>query len=277
MSPAMASVDAIAIRECLTPDVAVRMEHLDVFAEVGSTNSYLLQQEAPDPGWFRVAIADHQTGGRGRQGREWLSAPGSSLCLSLAYTFAGSPENLPGLTIALGVAALHTLRATGIDDVSLKWPNDLVAHNSKLGGILAETLSRGETNSTIIAGIGINFDLPAQLIRDNASDWAQRAIDISVLTRNPPTRETLSAELIGQIVDAFVLFEEQGLDAFVDFWRRNDWLRGRTVTVEESGGRVHGTACGIDDNGALLVREGSNITRVTSGSIVVECVTGSVA
>ncbi len=181
------------------------------------------------------------------------------------------------MTIALGVAAMHALRTTGIKDVSLKWPNDLVAHNSKLGGMLAETLSRGDMNSTVVAGIGINLDLPAQLVREHASGWAQRAIDISGLTQTPPTREALSAELIKQVVDAFVLFEEQGLDAFVGFWRSNDWLRGRVVTVQESDGRIHGTACGIDRDGALLVRDGSNITRVTSGSVMLERATGSVA
>lgn len=271
-----ASVDANSIREYLGEDVLTRMENLEVFAEIGSTNTHLLQQEAPAPGRHRIAIANHQTDGRGRQGREWLSAPGSSLCLSLAYTFAGAPGNLAGATIALGVAALHALRATGIKDVLLKWPNDLVAHNCKLGGMLAETLSRGGPNATVVAGIGINLDLPAQLTRDNASAWAQRAIDISGLTRNPPAREKLHAELIEQIVDAFVLFEAQGLDAFVDFWRRYDWLRGRAIVVEQVGGRVQGTACGIDAEGALLVREDDRIKRVTSGSVQLERATGPV-
>lgn len=273
----MASVDADAIRESLDPDVSARMERLEVFDEIDSTNSYLLQLDAPGPGRHRVAIADHQTGGRGRQGREWLSAPGASLCLSLAHTFTGKPDNLPGVTLALGVAALQALRATGVEDVSLKWPNDLVAHNSKLGGLLTEMQNRGASSATVVAGIGINLDLPAQLIQDKASGWAQRVIDINGLTHTPPASETLSTELIEQIVTAFLQFEDQGLDTFVGLWRRNDWLRGRTVTVEEIGSRVRGTACGIDDDGALLVREGSTITRVTSGSIVLEQAAGPVA
>jgi BirA family biotin operon repressor/biotin-[acetyl-CoA-carboxylase] ligase len=253
------------------------MDQLEVFDEIDSTNSYLLQLDVPAPGRHRVAIADHQTDGRGRQGREWLSAPGASLCLSLAHTFDGRPENLPGLTLALGVAALHALRATGIEDVSLKWPNDLVAHNSKLGGLLVEAQNRGESSTSVVAGIGINLDLPAQLVQDKASAWAQRAIDINGLTRTPPARETLSAALIDQVVNAFLQFEAQGLDAFVGLWRRNDWLRGRTISVDEIGSRIRGTACGIDDDGALLVREGSTITRVTSGSIVLEHGTGLVS
>ena len=273
----MASIDASAIRDNLAPDVSMRMDQLEVFAEIGSTNSYLMQLDAPARGRHRVAIADHQTGGRGRQGREWLSAPGASLCLSVAHSFAGKPDNLPAMTLALGVAALHALRMTGIEDVSLKWPNDLVAHNSKLGGLLTETHNRGDSTVTVVAGIGINLDLPAQLIQENASGWAQRAIDISSLTHAPPPRETLSAVLIEQVITAFLQFEEHGLDAFVGLWRRNDWLRGRKISVDETGSRVRGTACGIDDDGALLVREGSTITRITSGSVVLEQGAGAVA
>jgi BirA family biotin operon repressor/biotin-[acetyl-CoA-carboxylase] ligase len=272
-----ASAAANSIRERLAPEVSARTDQLEVFAEIESTNSYLMQLDAPAPGRHRVAIADHQTGGRGRQGREWLSAPGASLCLSVAHTFGGRPDNLPAMTLALGVAALHALRMIGIEDVSLKWPNDLVAHNSKLGGLLTETHNRGDSTVTVVAGVGINFDLPAQLIKDNASGWAQRAIDISSLTRTPPPREALSATLIDQIITAFLQFEDQGLDAFVGLWRRNDWLRGRTISVDETGSRVRGTACGIDDDGALLVREGSTITRITSGSVVLDQGTGSTA
>ena len=127
----MSSIDATTIHDSLDRDVAARMDQLDVFDEIDSTNSYLLQQPAPGPGRHRVAVADHQTAGRGRHSREWISAPGSSLCLSVAYTFDGQPENLPGLTLAIGVAARDALSVAGVDNVLLKWPNDLVADDGK--------------------------------------------------------------------------------------------------------------------------------------------------
>jgi BirA family biotin operon repressor/biotin-[acetyl-CoA-carboxylase] ligase len=264
----MSSIDATAIHDSLDPGVAARMEQLEVFAEIESTNTYLLKQTAPAAGRHRVAIADHQTAGRGRQDREWISAPGSSLCLSLAYTFATRPDNLPGLTLAIGVAALDALRHSGIDDVHLKWPNDLVAQDGKLGGMLAESQFRGEAGAVVVAGIGINFDLPVQLIQDNASRWARRAVDLNALVPRAPSRETLSGALIDSLVESLTVFEAEGFSAFAASWREHDWLRGRDITVEQTHGQISGTASGIDDDGALLLLDRGTVSRVISGSIV---------
>jgi len=273
----MSSIDATAIHDSLDPGVAARMDQLEVFAEIESTNSYLLQQQAPAAGKHRVAIADHQTAGRGRQEREWISAPGSSLCLSLAYTFSVRPDNLPGLTLAIGVAALNALRHSGIDDIFLKWPNDLVARDGKLGGMLADSQVKGDSSATVVAGIGINFDLPVQLIQENASRWAQRAVDLNTLTRRPPSREAVSGALIDNLVESLTVFEAQGFSAFAASWREHDWLHGRQITVEQSDGPVSGTASGVDDDGALLLRNGESMTRVISGSIIVNGATGTSA
>lgn len=273
----MSSINATAIHDSLDPGVATRMDQLEVFAEIESTNSYLLQQSAPSAGKHRVAIADHQTAGRGRQDREWISAPGSSLCLSLAYTFSTRPDNMPGLTLAIGVAALNALHRSGIDDISLKWPNDLVAQDGKLGGMLAESQFRKESNATVVAGIGINFDLPVQLIQENASRWAQRAVDLSALVHRPPTREAVSVALINNLVESLTLFETEGFGAFVASWRDHDWLRGREITVDQSEGQISGTASGIDDDGALLLSSGDSMTRVISGSIIVNGAAGTSA
>lgn len=271
----MSSIDATAIHDALAPGVAARMEQLEVFAEIESTNSYLLEQQAPAAGKHRVAIAGHQTAGRGRQDREWISAPGSSLCLSLAYTFAARPDNLPGLTLAIGVAALNALRHSGVDDVYLKWPNDLVALDGKLGGMLAESLHRGEPGATVVAGIGINFDLPMNLIHDNASQWAQRAVDLSALVNRLPSREAVSSALIDNLVESLIVFEAQGFSAFAASWRDHDWLHGRHITIERPGGSISGTASGIDEDGALLLRNGNSMSRVISGSVVLNGAEGS--
>ena len=273
----MSSIDTTAIHDSLSPGVAARMDQLEVFAEIESTNSYLLQQHPPAAGKHRVAIADHQTAGRGRQDREWISAPGSSLCLSLAYTFSTRPDNLPGLTLAIGVAALNALRHSGINDIFLKWPNDLVAQDGKLGGMLAESQFRSESDATVVAGIGINFDLPVQLIQDNASRWAQRAVDLNALVNQPPTREAVAVALIDNLVESLTVFEAEGFGAFVASWRDRDWLRGRQITVDQSGGQISGTASGIDDDGALLLNSGDSTTRVISGSIIVNGAAGTSA
>ena len=266
----MSNIDATAIHDSLNSDVAARLDQLEVFAEIDSTNSYLLQQPAPAAGKHRVAIADHQTAGRGRQNREWISAPGASLCLSLAYTFSSRPDNLPGLTLAIGVAAVNALSETGVDGVDLKWPNDIVARNGKLGGMLAEAQFRGDANATVVAGIGLNVDLPVTLIQDNASRWSQRATDLNSLVATPPSREIISGALIDNFVNALRIFETSGFGPFIESWRHHDWLCGRRITVEQTNGSISGTASGVDDDGALLLRSEDTITRIISGSIILD-------
>lgn len=266
----MSNIDATAIHDSLNSDVAARLDQLEVFPEIDSTNSYLLQQPAPAAGKHRVAIADHQTAGRGRQNREWISAPGSSLCLSLAYTFSSRPDNLPGLTLAIGVAAVNALSETGVDGVDLKWPNDIVARDGKLGGMLAEAQFRGDANATVVAGIGLNVDLPVTLIQDNASRWSQRATDLNSLVATPPSREIISGALIDNFVNALRIFETSGFGPFIESWRHHDWLCGRRITVEQTNGSISGTASGVDDDGALLLRSEDTITRIISGSIILD-------
>ena len=109
----MTELDAATIRQSLS--AAANLEHIEVFARIDSTNTYLMDQPAPMPGHFRVAIADHQTAGRGRRDRSWISEPGKSLCLSLSYRFVETPPDLPALTLALGVGVAECLTGIGQD------------------------------------------------------------------------------------------------------------------------------------------------------------------
>jgi BirA family biotin operon repressor/biotin-[acetyl-CoA-carboxylase] ligase len=86
-----------------------RLEILEVFPEIESTNSYLLEQPCPPPGRYRVAIADYQTAGRGRMNRSWHSPPSSGLCMSMAFTFTNMPENFPSLSLAIGIGVAQTM------------------------------------------------------------------------------------------------------------------------------------------------------------------------
>jgi len=160
----MSRLDVTEVQRPLTELANSRLDKLEAFSSIASTNTYLLAQPAPAVGRYRVAIADHQTSGRGRHNRRWLSAPGSGLCLSLSYTFAKTPEQLPGLTLAIGVGVVGALQHLEVDGVSLKWPNDIVALDGKLGGILTEVQSGFSDGATVVTGIGLNV-----CIRDRAA------------------------------------------------------------------------------------------------------------
>ena len=155
----MNNLDANVIRSDLGAAAAARLGRLEIFAEIESTNSYLMQQPAPAHGKMHVAATDNQTAGRGRHGRTWQSPPGSGLCLSMAHTFASPPPNLPVLTLAIGLGAIETLKELKATAVQLKWPNDLIAMDCKLGGILTESQAQPGGAMTVVTGIGLNIDL----------------------------------------------------------------------------------------------------------------------
>src|SRR5690349_2264995 len=139
----MDRLEAGAIR---LPGIEVR-----VVERCTSTNALLRDEGRADV----LLAAEQQTAGRGRRGRRWHSAPGSSAMFSLAKIVRRPSRELAGLSLVAGVGAARALRALGAARVALKWPNDLVMDGAKLGGILVETSSRAPATLAVI-GIGIN-------------------------------------------------------------------------------------------------------------------------
>ena len=170
----------------------------------------------------------------------------------------------------MGVAAARALGDSGIDDVQLKWPNDIVSGDGKLGGILVETHHGSQRTASVVVGIGINLELPAEILDSVDSTWANAPTDLRSILGRGVARESLSVAMIAHVVDALLTFESRGLDAFAASWSERDWLRGRDVTVQRPGRTVRGTAFGIDTDGALIVQGTAATTRVISGSVLVD-------
>jgi len=263
----MTDLDATRIRRSLMGHSARYLDRIEVLPRIDSTNSYLKAQSAPPPGQFRIVIAEHQTAGRGRHDKQWISSPGGSLCLSLAYRFQQTPPDLPALTLALGVGIVGALSDMGIADVALKWPNDVLVGDSKLGGILTETLFRGEGDATVIAGVGLNVDLRAFVDAIEAPAWADSATSLQQVMENPPSREHLSEIVIGSLMSTFKMFEKHGFNAFAERFDDYDWLRNKSICIATPEGSVSGIAAGISDGGALLVETTSGAREIHTGSI----------
>ena len=265
----MTRLDAKVVRRALGESTIARLATLEAFEEIDSTNSYLMRQAAPAPGQVHVAITDNQTSGRGRHGRTWLSPPGSGLCLSLAYTFAAQPGNLPALTLAVGLGVIEALERAGVDGVRLKWPNDLIADDGKLGGILTETLSQSSGATSVVTGVGINIDLGSHPSFDNGPDSLRHAVDLARLADEVPSANTLATHLIVGLVSTFGAYDERGFSGFQHRWSGKDWLRGRTVTVSTQHQEVTGVGAGIADDGALLVETSAGeCCRISSGTVL---------
>jgi BirA family transcriptional regulator, biotin operon repressor / biotin---[acetyl-CoA-carboxylase] ligase len=262
-------LDAAALRAALPARVAACVGRLEVFTELPSTNRELLERAPPKPGALDVCIAEYQTAGRGRRGRRWSTPLGAGLCLSAAWQFADTPPALAALTLAVGVVARRAVAAVMNVDISLKWPNDLVWDERKLGGILLELTAEAQGGCHVVAGIGLNVELPPKLLR-TLSDWPRGAVDLATAAGVSPSRTALAAALIGELAELFAGYAAQGFQPYRADWRAADFLRGRRVTLDDAAGTVSGTAIGIQADGALLIETaGGARHRVTAGDVSV--------
>lgn len=267
---AMIGLDVNAIRRFANGSVKERLGTIEAFSEIDSTNSYLMRQPGPVPGIINIAVTSNQTAGRGRQGKTWQSPPGSGLCMSVAYTFASQPDNLPALTLALGLAALDALDELGASKLELKWPNDLVALEGKLGGILTEVQNQPGTAVTVVAGLGINVDLPGNLDFGLESDWARRTVDLKSVCVAVPSYEELAGTITTHLLQAFADYERSGFAAVAERWSQYDWLRDREITIDTGQMQFSGLGAGVADDGALLIdTPESGVRRFSSGTIVI--------
>jgi BirA family biotin operon repressor/biotin-[acetyl-CoA-carboxylase] ligase len=241
-------LDATRMRKDLPAEVAAGIDRLDVAWEIDSTNAELLRRAATSG--VQVLLAERQSAGRGRRGRAWASPLAAHLYLSLQRRFDGGVAALAGLSIAVGVAAAEALHGFGFAEVGLKWPNDLMATDRKLGGILIEFGGEDAGVVRAVIGIGINVRMPASAAAMIDQPW----IDLQRLGARTPSRNALATALITAQVRALDQFADSGLGPFLARWRALDALRDRAVEVIAGTHRDAGIALGIADSGALRVR-----------------------
>jgi BirA family biotin operon repressor/biotin-[acetyl-CoA-carboxylase] ligase len=223
---------------------------------VSSTNDVAgaLAEQGADEG--AVVIADEQTAGRGRLGRSWVSPPGAGLYVSVVLR--PPPHAAMLITIAAGVAVAEGVAsATGLE-AQLKWPNDVHISGRKLAGILAEGAARH-----VVLGIGINV-MPAAY----PLEVAQRATSIEAELGRAADRGLILAECLAALASRYRELRDDGSRGVVDAWReRAASTLGRRVEWDAGGERRAGLAENIDEDGALLVRSGSERVRITSGEV----------
>lgn len=233
---------------------------VEVVLETGSTNADLLARAAQltEP---VLLVAEHQTAGRGRAGRSWLSSSDNSLTFSLAWKFDGGLQVLSGLPLAVGVALGDALAQLGVQ-VQLKWPNDVLKDGAKLAGILIETQSAPGGGTWAVIGIGLNLIMPdeveALLGRSAAgAPWLARM-----------EREVLMAALLDALAEALRLFARQGFGAFSARWNLRHAWQGQTVVILDNGQVLQeGLAAGVDDAGRLLLDTAEGRTTVLAGDV----------
>jgi BirA family biotin operon repressor/biotin-[acetyl-CoA-carboxylase] ligase len=241
---------------------------ISYFATTGSTNDVASTLAAGGAHEGAVVIAEMQTAGRGRRGRQWLSPPGSGLYISLVLApgrARSAPERATALTtLAAGVALAEAVEAaTGLRP-DVKWPNDLVVGRRKLAGILAEGVAgSGRMMEWIVLGYGVNV---AQ--RTFPPALGDRATSLELELGRPVDRAILCAETLAACAARYEDLLDGRFDAILGSWRaRAPGSCGVRVAWDSPSGRQSGITAGVDDHGALLVRAGDRVERILGGAV----------
>lgn len=245
------------------------LERLELSIALESTNKALFEGPRPAPGKLAICLAEFQSGGRGRRGRAWLAPFGRGLCLSVAWVFTAPPAGLAALGLAAGIVARRVLaRQTGLP-VRIKWPNDLLVSDRKLGGILVEISAESHGPCFVVIGIGINVSATPKLPK-LAGGWTGGATDLATaLGADPPSRNALATGVIDGLAE---LLEGYAVSGFADYhaeFADADYLYGRQVEVDGAGTVVSGRAMGIGPDGVLLLEAGDGVAKVLSGDVSV--------
>ena len=237
-----------------------------LYDEISSTNAYLLSLAAPSSRQMHIALAEHQTAGRGRRERRWHSRRGADLCLSVAYAFDRLPESGAKLTLSVGIELANALQQLGAEGIRLKWPNDLMLQDGKLGGVLTESRTAANGDFVVVVGVGIN--VRGTDAGETAGTLDRKISYLSDAMPSCPTRNEISAALLDAL---HTVLSQCAAGSIADIrarWRDLDWLQGKRVSLDSDGGQLHGICRGIDDEGALILWDKDSVHHVLSGSIV---------
>jgi len=262
LSEAWAALDADLIAAAL--GAAQQKFNLAILPQATSSNALLLQRASANAPSGSVLAVELQSAGRGRMGRTWHTGLGNALTFSLLWRFDCGLNALSGLSLAVGVAIMRALRAAQIDAAQLKWPNDVVCAEGKLGGVLIEAQGDMMGPCAVVIGIGINCSLPLPL----AQRIDQAASALTHLASNPPSRNQLLAMLLGELARVLEEFAAHGLLNLRAEWQAYHAYQNQPLSLNlPDGSVVTGTAIGINERGELALQIGTKISHFNSGEV----------
>jgi BirA family transcriptional regulator, biotin operon repressor / biotin---[acetyl-CoA-carboxylase] ligase len=246
-------LDHATLWNALSPELRSQLR-LEIFPELDSTNQYALNS----PASCLACLAEYQTQGRGRQGKQWISPVSSGLCLSLKYCYPATVFPLVGLNLALAVTVAKLLRNLGASEVGVKWPNDIGWKSRKLAGLLLET--RLTTNRyEVVLGIGLNIEMPKTVAIDQA--W----VDLQTVMGHSISRNTVASLLIEQGIQTLKNYPTTHFTPFLAEWEEFDLLKSKQIQVSMPTKTDVGIAFGIDESGALRLQVGETQQLVYYG------------
>ena len=223
---------------------------LEVHHVIDSTNDHLLLQirngKPMDNG--HTVVAECQSAGRGRRGRQWVSPFGSHIYFSYLWHLDGIGQAM-GLSVAVGLALRQTI-ADFIDaQVTLKWPNDVYVDGKKIAGILVELEGQADGPCAVVIGIGINVNMPPEAAMQIDQAWS----DLNGYAQGAVDRNEFIGKLSQSLEQALKLFVQQGLTPLVSCWNQHDYFYQKPVKLIIGQHQTEGICQGIDRQGGLVL------------------------
>lgn len=259
-------IDEEKLRESLRGRlIGQRVIHLKT---VDSTNDYAFGLAARGASEGTIVIADEQTKGKGRLQRVWHSPPGRNLYTSVVLRPPLSPAIAPCMTLMAGVAVADCLEACGVRALSLKWPNDVLVGGRKVCGILTEMKVLGNQVDFIIVGIGLNVNMRREDFHPEIRD---RATSLLEETGHGVSRLEIAVRLYQHLEKWYKTIRQEGFPVVRQKWLAFSGILGKTIRSGPEKDAPHGEVVGVDEDGALLIRDSRGLRhRVITGDIVIE-------
>jgi BirA family biotin operon repressor/biotin-[acetyl-CoA-carboxylase] ligase len=236
------------------------------YVEIDSTNTRARQLAESGAREGEIVIAEQQTRGRGRLGRDWISPAFVNLYLSVVLRPELPPAHAPQITLMAAVALADTVARFSSEPPAIKWPNDILVHGKKLAGILTESSVTLERISYVILGIGVNVNFPYALMPESIRG---RATSLMECAGGTVSREAFLGRLIQDLERCYGILGEGEFSRIAQRWEGYFSLRGKRVRVEMGDQALTGIAKGIDRDGALLVEDDrGQFHRILAGDVV---------
>ena len=242
--------------------------NIKVFDVLDSTNNFLMQEAPKGYPHASCVVANIQTSGKGRRGRQWQSSLGENLTFSFLWRFTKGAAALSGLSLAVGTSLIRSLKKINVNQALLKWPNDILVNDDggykKLAGILIELQGDMDGQSTAVIGVGINLKLSKkQLVRIN-----QPAIGINQCIDNEVDTNEFLGIIIKDLTEVLAKFESNNFEYFKDEWQSYDAFQDQSISISlGDGGIISGKEHGVNNMGALEVITEGGIKTFSSGEV----------
>lgn len=228
---------------------------------IDSTNAEALRLIARGESAPFLVLAEQQTAGRGRRGRQWVSPFAENLYYSLVLRVEGGMRQLEGLSLVVGLAVMRTLQVFGLDAAGLKWPNDVLVGERKIAGILLELVGDPADVCHVVLGIGINVNMQSNDRVDQQWTSMKREVGGSI------DRNRLVAQLNQQLQHELARHRRYGFAAFQEEWEQANLWQGRTVSLIAGSNRIDGVMLGVDGLGALRLEVGGVEKSFSAGEL----------